>query len=434
MKRARKIVKSDGATAAKKRSVAVAVAVTKNVPLSADLLAKVLHYSDIVLHCLAPFLPLRDFIALLRCDKRLYSMSPAHFSVLRECCRRYGNKHDATDKWIARCIKRDSIKALSFVLERTKTEYLAIKTHKTRHDDTGMALVAYTTIGFKSALKYGSESVFMHLLDWHARLQLIDPDGSIRHLIHHEGTGIDLPSVLPRALYKGVSSGHGDLVRKLIETEFQGLAFPNDGINHGARTATETLEISRNLLLECVCAGDVTNYDFFVCLYENHRARVRGERTHRYGANPNSTPWGDRMCQELLQYGKSTALLPRLLAITEFMDEFGFDMQLSNAIDNPHPAMFDYIVGAASMETLRASEDVFKEEYETLERLYRETLGVLQIDVTCRKLQKKCDLMQKRLVRLKFILENMLGVDWEKYRPYRSVYYERTRWKVAGRE
>lgn len=432
MKRARGNSSNKSKTATKKQSTAAAAA-ENTMPLPVDLLDKVLHYSDLVLHCLAPFLPLRDFIALLRCDKRLYSMSPAHFTVLRECCRRYGNKHDATDKWIARCIKRDSLKALSFVLERTRTEYLAIKTHETRHDDTGMALVAYTTIGFKTALKYGSESMFMYLLDWHARLQLTDPDGSIRHLIHHTGTAIDLPSVLPRALYKGVSSGHGDLVRKLIETEFRGLAFPNDGINRVARD-TEKSDISRNLLLECACAGDVANYDFFVCLYEDSRERVRGERTVRHGTNPNSTPWGDRMCRELIEYGKSAALLPRLLATTEYMHEFGFAAQLSYAIDNPHPAMLDHIVGAASIATLRASKDEFKAKYETLERLYRETLGELQVDVTRRKLQKKCDQLQRRLVRLRFILENMMGVDWGKYRPYRSVYYERARWGVAGRE
>jgi hypothetical protein len=374
----------------------------------------VFYQNNLLYHCLAPFLSTTELVRFLCVNKRLYSMSTNAMVVLRKCQRKYGSRLDVTGDWITRCIKRNNLDALKFVLERTLREYLS-EYQATRHEPAAIALHAYATFGFKAAFKYGNREIASYLLDeWHLKLQRLD--NGIVHLFHYVGTVISIPKVMPQALWKGVRNNHCGMVRHFLETSFSGLVFPND---HGTTVSREKLpkqeeqQLALRLYFGCLSSGDETNHDYFLKLFKEF-GKIRDY---------------DSLVHDLLAYGKNPKFIPTLLKQVTYPREFSLQTMLKHSFDNSDPVMMKYVVSISPENDLLSFKPLLKEQYETVEAFMRKILCDLQCNLESKDARKRITDLQKRLSFIKFLLINEpIHLDWEKFRPDKSTYWIQQAW------
>ena len=390
MKRGSRVPNKTGGKAPRKRKVAEPSLLDITAP--AELFQRCFT-TDIVLGCLAPFLSLPNLIRFLRCDKRLYTIYPSWWIVLRECCRLHGATLDVTNKWIKHCLQSRNLEALRWLFNDRLGRYAARLSYDTRHTPEGAALVCCLPVGLRTAFKMGYRQGIDCILDWRAKelalaMQKWPP---IYHLYNYTGNTEAIHNALPDAMVAGCAHGHTALVREFFETHCQDFVFPRDTFNgswspgpHHTMEGKKQEQFAFRLLCECVSNGDVTNYPFYVELYEKVPELEDG--------------WKERLFLSLLRDGKNPVFLPLLVCEVPYPEEWAgtYHEWLRVAFQNRDPCMLRYVLSIIPARQLHGYHRTFRQEFFNIKTLFAKACGQLTWNMENRKLLKLIHSLQAR--------------------------------------
>lgn len=380
------------------------------VPAPEALIAAVLYNKDILVGCISPFLSQRDFVHLLMCSKKLYAFSSSLMIMLRECCRRYGNDYAETSKWIKRCIKRNHLEAVTWVLERALRDYQRLPDNYKYFDKRIHPLLVCSDAGLKAAFKHGRQDIAMYLTHWHRTLTIREKRS--------------LFELLPSALYKGTDNGHSAVVRHFLVTELQSdVDIPNDGyIGYLGDPSERARLLSKQFLIGCVCNGDAENYGFFEELFLRHHPEIKGKS------------WlASEMYARLLERGRDITFVPVFKKQVADISNMTLRDTFYRAFQNPHPIMLEYLLSTTPRKELLECKDAFIHEYETCEMFVKRIGADLTLDPTVKKSAKLLVRLQKRLAFLKGVLTHTpFNVEWRTFRPHVTSTFRQGQWQYKG--